>query len=86
MKGIEFLRNIYAASGLSIRSKTRLSKIETLKEIIRGLGMNPEETLTKKVLAKPHRVYADPRDREEDQVRALSTALKEMMKKEFVER
>lgn len=34
MKGIEFLRNIYAASGLSTRPKTQLSKIDALKEII----------------------------------------------------
>jgi len=47
MKGVEFLRNIYATSGLSIRPKTRLSKIEALKEIIRAWGMNPEEVLTK---------------------------------------
>ncbi|MCJ7424595.1 site-specific integrase, partial [Candidatus Bathyarchaeota archaeon] len=57
MKGIEFLRNIYAASGLSIRPKTRVSKIEALKEIIRAWGMDPEEVLTKKALAEPHRVY-----------------------------
>jgi hypothetical protein len=36
MKGVESLRNIYAASGLSIRPKTALSKIEALKEIIRA--------------------------------------------------
>jgi intergrase/recombinase len=36
MKGVEFLRNIYIASGLPIRPKTRLSKIEALKEIIRA--------------------------------------------------
>jgi integrase len=84
MKGVEFLRNIYAASGLSIRPKTRVSKIEALKEIIRAWGMDPEEILTKKALAEPHRVYAGPRDREEDQVRALSTALKDMMRKELM--
>lgn len=84
MKGIEFLRNIYAASGLSIRPKTRVSKIEALKEIIRGWGMDPEEILTKKALAEPHRVYVGSRDWEEDQVRALSTALKDMMRKELV--
>src|SRR3990170_3537933 len=27
MKGIEYLRNLYAASGLSVRPKTKLSKI-----------------------------------------------------------
>ena len=84
MKGVEFLRNIYAASGLSIRPKTQVSKIEILKEIIRGWGENPEEFLTKKALAKPHRVYAGPRDREENHVRALSTALKDMMRKELL--
>ena len=84
MKGVEFLRNIYAASGLSIRPKTRVSNIEALKEIIRAWGMDPEEILTKKALAEPHRVYAGPRDREEDQVAALSTALKNMMRKELM--
>ena len=84
MKGVEFLRNIYAASGLSIRPKTHMSKIEALKEIIRAWGMDPEEILTKNALAEPHHVYADLRDREEDQVKALSTALKDMMRKELV--
>ena len=84
MKGIEFLRNIYAASGLSIRPKTRMSKIEMLKEIIRAWGMNPEEILTKKALTEPHRVYVDLRDRGEDQVKALSAALKEMLRKELL--
>ena len=84
MKGVEFLRNIYAASGLSIQPKTRVSKIDALKEIIRAWGMDPEEILTKKALAEPHRIYAAPRDREEDQVRALSTALKDMMRKELM--
>jgi len=84
MKGVEFLRNIYAASGLAIRPKTSMSKIEALKEIIRAWGMDPEEILTKKALAEPHRVYVGSRDWEEDQVRALSTALKDMMRKELV--
>jgi len=84
MKGIEFLRNIYAASGLSIKPRTHTSKIDALKEIIRAWGMNPDEILTKKVLAEPHRMYADPSDLEEEQVRTLSTALKDMMKKELM--
>ena len=36
MKGMDFLRGIYNASGLSIKPKTRLSKIDALKEIIRA--------------------------------------------------
>jgi len=83
MRGAEFLRNIYAASGLSIRPKTRVSKIEALKEIIRAWGMDPEEILTKKALAEPHSIYASPRNLEEDQIQALSIALKDMMRKEL---
>ncbi|MCP8304528.1 MAG: hypothetical protein H3Z50_03540 [archaeon] len=85
MKGIEFLRNVYGTSGLSIRPKTKLSRIETLKEIIRTWGMNPEEILTKEALAMPHRTYVDSYGRKEDQVKTLSSALKEMMKKELLD-
>jgi len=84
MKGVEFLRNIYTASGLSIKSKTQTSKIDALKEIIRAWGMNPDEILTKKVLAEPHRLYDNLREREEDQVRTLSTALRDLMRKELM--
>jgi len=84
MKGVEFLRNVYAASGLSIKSKTRVSRIEMLKEIIRGWGMKPEKILTKEVLSAPCRAYVSPMDREEDHVKALSQALKEMLRKELL--
>jgi len=84
MKGIEFLRNVYAASGLSIRPKTQLGRIDVLKEIIRAWGMNPEQILTKEALSQPHRVCAGPAGDEEDQVKALSSALKEMMRRELL--
>jgi len=83
MKSIEFLRNIYAASDLSIRPKTSVSKIEALKEIIRVWGMDPEEILTKKALAEPHRAYAGSRNREQDHIQALRLALKEQMRKDI---
>ena len=83
MKGVEFLRNIYAASDLSIRPKTPVSKMEALKEIIRAWGMDPDEILTKKALAEPHRAYAGSSDREQDHIQALRLALKNQMKKEI---
>jgi integrase len=83
MKGIEFLRNIYAASGLSIKPKTSISKIDTLKEIIRAWGMNPDQILTTEALTQPHRTVIAP-DYEENQVQTLSNALKEMMRKELL--
>lgn len=86
MKGVEFLRNIYAASGLSrtIRLRTRISKIDALKEIIRAWGMNLEQILAKEALSSPHRTYATPTQREEDQVKTLAIALKESIKKELL--
>jgi site-specific recombinase XerD len=83
MKGIEFLRGIYSASGISIEPKTRVSKIDALKEIIRAWGMNPEEILTKEAVIKPHRTVIDPRQEELDQIQQLSMALKNQMIKEI---
>jgi hypothetical protein len=45
--GIETLRNLYAAAGLAIRPKTKVNRIEQLKEIIRAWGENPEQILSK---------------------------------------
>mgnify|MGYP002153773025 CR=1 FL=1 len=82
-KGIEFLRNIYAGAGLSIRPKAQTSKIDMVKEFIRGMGMNPEEILTRQASAEPHRTYATGKGREEDQIKALCMAFKESLKKEL---
>jgi NADP-dependent 3-hydroxy acid dehydrogenase YdfG len=81
MKGIEFLRNVYAASGISIRPKTQQNKIEVLKEMVRVWGMNPEEVLTKEALSRP---FAATNFGEEEQAKSLSMALKEMMRKELL--
>jgi integrase len=85
MKGIEFLRGIYIASGLSIKPKTRISKIEALKEIMRAWGLNPEEILTKQALTEPHRTVIDRSQIEENQIHQLSIALKQQLLKELRE-
>ena len=82
MKGTEFLRNIYAASGLSIRQKTQVNKIDTLKEIIRAWGLNPEEILTRDALAQPHRTVIMP-NVEETQTKILSNTLRDMLRDEI---
>ncbi|MDI6847749.1 MAG: tyrosine-type recombinase/integrase [Candidatus Bathyarchaeia archaeon] len=84
MKVIEFLRGIYAASGLSIQSKTRISKIDALKEIIRAWGMKPEEILTKKALTEPHRTFVSPREREQTEIHELRYVLKKAIMKELL--
>jgi integrase len=85
MKGIEFLRGVYIASGLSIKPKTRISKIEALKEIIRAWGMNPEEILTQQALTEPHRTLIDRSQIEQNQIHQLSIALKQQLLKELRE-
>jgi len=83
MKGVEFLRGIYIASGLSIKPKTRVSKIDALKEIIRAWGMNPEEILTRQALTEPHRTVIDRSQMEQSQIQQLSIALKQQLLKEL---
>ena len=55
---MEFLRNIYAASGLSMRPKLKMTQIEMLKEIIRALGGDPEKAMLEQAFLKPHRTFA----------------------------
>jgi hypothetical protein len=85
MKGTEYLRGIYLAAGLGIKPKTRLSKIEALKEIIRAWGLNPEEILTRNALTEPHRTVVDHSQLENSQLAQLATALRQQMLKEIRE-
>ncbi len=61
MKGAEFLRGIYSASGLGIRAKTQLSKIDMAKQVLAAVaGVRPEEIIIREAQAHPHRSYASP--------------------------
>jgi len=80
MKGVEFLRSLYAQSGLSIKPKTKITKIEQLKAIIEAWGMNPNEILSREALDKPHRIVVDP---EQTQMEVLNQALKQAILKEL---
>ena len=82
MKGIDFLRGIYAASGLSIAPKTELNRIQILKEIARSFGLNPEEIMTKEAMVKPHRTVIGA-GIETSQVDTLLKALKQKLKQEL---
>jgi len=83
-KGIEFLRNVYATAGLSIAPKPKGWELDALKAFARGLGLEPEKVLTQAAFAEPHRAYATSEDREQAQTRALSVAIKELIKKELL--
>ena len=64
MKGFDFLRNVYSASGLSTRPQTKANKMEITKEIIRTMGLNPEQGLTREALIQPARTYINFEDRQ----------------------
>jgi hypothetical protein len=82
--GVEKLRNVYASAGLSIRSKTKTSKIDLIKEYIRALGVNPEAVLTREAVTQPARTDITPQDREDYQLKVLSQALKETLRRELL--
>jgi len=80
MKGIDFLRNLYASTGLSIRPKTRLSRIDRLKMFAESLGLNPDEVLSKDALTTPHRTVVDSESRK---IEILNEALKHAILQEL---
>jgi hypothetical protein len=82
--GIEKLRNIYSSAGLSVRSKTKTSKIDLIKEYIRALGVNPVAVLTREAITRPARTHIAPQDQEDYQLKVLSQALKETLRRELL--
>jgi len=46
--------------------------------------LEPEKILTSEALAEPHRAYANPEEREKEEVRLLGLALRENLKKELL--
>ena len=81
-KGIEFLRNIYISSGLSIKPKTQITKTDMLKEIIRSLGMDPDKILVKEAFSQPHRTIVG-KTNEEALRDALRNTIREVLKGEI---
>ncbi|XHH09881.1 MAG: tyrosine-type recombinase/integrase [Candidatus Bathyarchaeia archaeon] len=80
--GIDTLRNIYSSAGLAIKPKTRITKVETLKEIIRAFGMNPEQLLAKDALTQGAITYQNPAEQENQQLDVLMNQLRVLIKQE----
>jgi len=85
MKGIEYLRGVYVSSGLSIKLKTRLNKLEALKEMIRAWGLNPEQVTSREALAQSNTIVIDRAQLEQTQLAQLTAVLKQQMIKEIYE-
>jgi len=77
--GAERLRTEYANRGLAIRPKTTLSKLETVKEIIRAYGMNPEEVLAREALADGATTILDPGELENLHIELLRKELRQLV-------
>jgi integrase len=73
-QGVEALRNLYLSSGLGIRPKTTLSKLDQVKIFARSLGLIPEDILSKDAIVTPHRTIVNPENR---QMQVLNQALKQ---------
>jgi hypothetical protein len=82
MKGLDYLRNVYSASELSIRPKTRVSKIDALREIIRAWRMNPDQILARDALSQPARAHFNPENRQTAEIQILSNTLRQLIRKE----
>jgi len=80
--GIDKLRNVYQSSGLCIRSKTPLNKIETAKELLRALGLNPEQILTKDALSQGAVTTKNADDLQNYQFQLLSQTLRQLLHQE----
>ena len=52
MKGVEYLRGVYMTSGMRIRPKIKMNKIDALKEILQMWGLDPQKILTHEALAQ----------------------------------
>ena len=83
MKGVEFLRNVYSASGLSIRPKTKASKLDVLKEVIRAHGFNPEQILTRDALTDGATTYVNSDERESRDLHILGATLRDLIREEI---
>jgi hypothetical protein len=80
MKGVDFLRILYAQSGLSIKPKTKASKIDQLKLMIEAWGMDPHKILSQEALVQPHRTIIDA---EQHTVEILNRSLKNVILQEL---
>ena len=77
--GLDRMRSIYAAAGLAIRKKTQISKLDTIKEMIRALGENPEQLLSREALCMGN--ISAVGDIENHQLSVLSLQLRDILRK-----
>jgi hypothetical protein len=83
-KGVEFLRNIYARADLRIKPKPTISKNEVVIQAIRGMLTARQLQRVEEALAWPDTKYLDPEERQREEIRVLSRALRDSLKRELL--
>jgi hypothetical protein len=78
--GFDKLRSLYASYGLTIKQKTQRTKLDTIKEMIRALGENPEQILAKDALVRGNITRQENSD--ERQLGVLREQLRQLIKDE----
>lgn len=81
MKGIEFLRNTYAMSGVCIRPKVDV--YDVIEEMLKAKGCAVDRDLLKRTVSMPHGTVTTPDDLEEERRHMLRNAFLEMLKEEL---
>jgi hypothetical protein len=74
-----YLIYYYAAAGFEIRKKTQISKLDTIKEMIRALGENPEQLLSREALSMGN--ISAVGDIENHQLSVLTMQLRDILRK-----
>lgn len=85
MKGIEFLGGVCISAALNIKPKTRINKLDALKELMRAWGLNPEQVLSREALSQGNITVIDRAQLEQAQITQLTVALKQQMIREIKE-
>jgi site-specific recombinase XerD len=78
---IDKLRSVYAGAGLAVQAKTKVNQLETIKEMMRTMGMNPEQMLTREALMQG--AITEQQNTEEYQLGFLRGQLKQFLKEEI---
>jgi integrase len=85
MKGIDYLRGLYALSGLSIIQKEKADIYCFVEDILKGKGYNIDKELLRRAISKPHRTVCSPVSLEEERRSAIRDGFMEMLRKEFLQ-
>ncbi len=76
-KGVEFLREKYASADVSITPKPKLSNRQIIEAFVRGRGLDPQRIIRKEAFAEPHHIISSPQERQQWELKTLTTAFAE---------